>query len=124
MSFDHINAAIKLLRASPKLGGMQAAPRLEQLALIAASMLQASTGRAEVGRRELMLRHQALSLRLFGFGPSDAEHAELVDRLCASRLLAPAAAAGVVRLNVLADDVRYLASQIAEFSALYPESAA
>jgi len=44
--------------------------------------------------------------------------------ICATHLLSSAAAAGVVRLNVLADDVRYLASQIAEFSALYPESAA
>ena len=124
VTFEHIDAAAKELRGNTKLTAMQAAPKLELLVLIAAAMLHASTGRAEVSTLELSNRHVALTTRVFGAGLalSQPEHAEIVARLCASRLLAPAAAPGLVRLMVQVDDVKHVARGVAEFAELFPTS--
>lgn len=125
VTFEHIDAAAKQLRGSPKMEAMVAAPRHEQLMLFAAVMLQAATGRAEVDQAALKQRHQALCKRFCAQAavPSEAEQGETIARLCHSRLLAPAGSHGVLRLMVQPDDVKHCARNIPELSALFPTGA-
>ena len=120
--FEHIDAAAKQLRGSPKLEAMMAAPRQEQLLLIAAVLLQQSTGRAEVEAAMLSQRHQTLCKKFCEFAPTEADHRELVARLICSRLLAPVsgASAAVLRLMVQPDDVRHITRNVPELAVLFP----
>ena len=120
VTFEHIDAAAKQLRGSPKLEAMMAAPRQEQLLLVAAVLLQASSGRAEVEAAALAQRHQALCKKFCEFAPTEAEHRELVARMCCSRMLAPATAHGALRLMVQPDDVKHITRTVPELAPLFP----
>jgi len=120
VTFEHIDAAAKQLRGSPKLEAMMAAPRQEQLLLVAAVLLQASSGRAEVEAVALAQRHQALCKKFCEFAPTEAEHRELVARMCCSRMLAPATAHGALRLMVQPDDVKHITRTVPELAPLFP----
>ena len=80
---------------------------MKLLLLACAVSLQSRTGRAEVDVAALTAQHTSLCGQYASlYSPSEAEQQEMVARLCCSRLMAPAAVAGAIRLVVAADDVK------------------
>ena len=125
VEFRHIDEAAKQLRGSCLMAALQAAPFQQLLLLSAFVMEQAASGRAEIGEVRLLQRHNAVCAQLLAAradAPNETEQREMVARLCAARLLAPAGPAEY-RLTVTPDDVKYVCQKTPESAALFPDAA-
>jgi len=107
VSLGHIDEAVKQLRGSCVQRAVIALPPQQLLILACAVSQQSRTGRAEVDVHALAAQHGMICEQYASLhAPSESEQNEMVARLCCSRLLAPAAVPGAIRLVVAADDVK------------------